>query len=171
MELIKFDNLYKVLQEFARDVGENYASVIESNKHNASHALSNAAKAPDNQLVTVETDQMVVAFDLPKYWRYIEHGTRPHWPPPSALMKWIEIKPVIPRPGKNGRIPTTKQLAYLIGRKIATVGTKGTEDLTTARDRTLAWWRQRITDALEADLQNATILQLQGVQRIIEVEL
>lgn len=46
-------------------------------------------------------------------------------PPISAIEKWIEIKPVLPRPNENGDLPTTKQLAYLIARKIGLEGTKG----------------------------------------------
>ena len=170
-ENMTFDNLREVLRDFAHDVGENYAAVIESNRHNASRTLSNSATDPMRQKVTLEAGSMVVSFDLPEYWKYIENGTRPHWPPLDAIAKWIEIKPVIPRPMDNGKIPTTKQLAYLIGRKIARVGTEGTHDLETARDRTFVWWRDRIGEALARDIQASTLILLQGGPRIIEVSL
>ena len=43
------------------------------------------------------------------------------------------MKPVLPRPGRNGKLPSTEQLAYLIGRKISKVGTKPTKII----DRTI----------------------------------
>ncbi|MBQ0112015.1 MAG: hypothetical protein KBT03_02690 [Bacteroidales bacterium] len=39
-------------------------------------------------------------------------------------MQWIKIKPIVPRPGKNGKVPSLKQLAYLISRKIVVEGIK-----------------------------------------------
>lgn len=46
-------------------------------------------------------------------------------PPIKAIEKWIEVKPILPRPMSNGQLPTQKQLAYLIARKIGLEGTKG----------------------------------------------
>ena len=69
-------------------------------------------------------------------------------------MKWIEVKPVIPRPGANGRIPTPKQLAFLIGRKISQEGTTGTHDLAQTMEEILPWWREQISQALGHDMEN-----------------
>lgn len=152
MDEIQFPTLVKVLKQFADDTGNNYAAVLERNDHpTTQRTLENAAQDPAKHKVTARVGGYDVTFDLPSYWKYIEHGTRPHWPPYSAIRQWIDIKPVIPRPGKNGKLPTPDQLTFLIRRKIAAVGTKGTEDLTTARDRTLAWWMDRIKEAMIAD--------------------
>lgn len=43
-------------------------------------------------------------------------------PPISAIQKWIEVKPVIPRPNANGKLPTTRQLAYIIAKSIGANG-------------------------------------------------
>ena len=66
-----------------------------------------------------------VIFELQHYWKYVENGRRAgaKFPPVDAIKKWIEIKPIVPRP-INGKIPSTSQLAYLIGRKIARDGIK-----------------------------------------------
>lgn len=66
-----------------------------------------------------------VIFELQHYWKYVENGRRAgaKFPPVDAIKKWIEIKPIVPRP-INGKIPSTNQLAYLIGRKIARDGIK-----------------------------------------------
>lgn len=92
---------------------------LAENKTNATGDLSNSIKG----LVKYDGKYLTVSIRLNEYWRYIENGTKPHFPPIDAIKKWISVKPVLPRPLKNGKLPTTNQLAYLIGRKIAKKGT------------------------------------------------
>lgn len=101
----------------------------------------------------VETDGTAweVIFNLQDYWKYVEDGTRPHWPPPGALIPWIRVKPVIPRPDDRGRLPTEAQLDFLIRRKISRDGTAGSHDLERAEQDVLPRWQQRIAKALLLD--------------------
>lgn len=65
-------------------------------------------------------------FTLPDYFPFAENGRRPgKFPPPDAILKWIQFKRLVPRPGRDGKVPSTNQLVYLISRKIATKGTQG----------------------------------------------
>ena len=67
-----------------------------------------------------------VYFDLPLYFPFAENGRRPgKFPPPDAILKWVQFKRIVPRPGRNGKVQSTNQLVYLISRKIATKGTEG----------------------------------------------
>lgn len=67
-----------------------------------------------------------IAFDLPPYFHFAENGRRPgKFPPPDAILKWVQFKRLVPRPGRDGKVPSTNQLVYLISRKIATKGTEG----------------------------------------------
>ena len=67
-----------------------------------------------------------VHFDLPSYFQFAENGRRPgKFPPPDAILKWVQFKRLVPRPGRDGKVPSTNQLVYLISRKIATKGTEG----------------------------------------------
>lgn len=67
-----------------------------------------------------------LSFLLPYYWYYAENGRRPgKFPPPDAILKWVQFKRLVPRPGRDGKVPSTNQLVYLISRKIATKGTEG----------------------------------------------
>jgi len=64
-------------------------------------------------------------FMLPEYWIYAEEGRRPgKFPPPEAILKWIQFKRLVPS-SNGGKVPTTSQMVYLISRKIAEKGTKG----------------------------------------------
>ena len=152
-KLIDFPHLEAALKEMGKEIGINYADSLDRNKHNTTQAtLSKWAQDITKHKIVVEGDDVMLTFDLPAYWRYVEEGTRPHWPPEAAIANWIEIKPVIPRPGRNGKIPTPKQLNFLIRRKIATVGTEGTHDLAKSVDASIAFWEQKIGEALAEDL-------------------
>lgn len=48
----------------------------------------------------------------------MENGTKPHFPPVNKIEEWIRIKPIIPD-SRNGKVPTTKQLAFMIQSSIA----------------------------------------------------
>ena len=53
---------------------------------------------------------------------------------------------------KNGKLPTPQQLAFLIGRKIAVFGTEGIPDLTDSVQDMNTAFRERIAEALAADM-------------------
>lgn len=79
-----------------------------------------------NYEVKVDGDSYIVGLNLEDYWYYVEKGRKAgKFPPVGNIMKWIKVKPVLPRPLKNGKLPTEEQLAFLIGRKIANEGTEG----------------------------------------------
>lgn len=147
-ELFDPTALVDILRELGENVREGYVNKL----------IRNGRPTTENTLASTVTSQVEVngttysvVLNLQEYWKYVEDGTRPHWPPPSAILHWIEVKPVIPRPDEKGRIPTPKQLAYLIGRKIAREGTKGTHDLKETTDTLLGYYEDRIKEALETD--------------------
>ena len=147
-ELLNTDNLQKVLEEYAVAVRNLYQDRLILHDRIASGKLLNDIRAH----VEYDGQTYEVQLDLWNYWRYIEMDTEPHWPPPSAILKWIQIKPVLPRPMKNGKLPTPQQLAYLIGRKIAVFGTKGIPDLTDSVEDMNKAFRERIAAALAQDM-------------------
>lgn len=80
--------------------------------------------------IKVDDDSYIVGLNLEEYWKYVENGRGAgKFPPVGKIMEWIRVKPVIPRPLANGKLPTEKQLAFLIGRKIAEYGTEGKKPL------------------------------------------
>ena len=149
-ELITFDNLLKALEEYAVAVRNEYQDNLIRNDRIASGDLLNNVEFDVLQNGT----SFKVNLMLASYWKYLEEGTKPHFPPLSALLKWIEIKPVLPRPDAQGRIPRPEQLAFLIGRKIAAEGTAGTKDLQSAVARINEEHRQKIVEAFTKDVQN-----------------
>lgn len=55
-----------------------------------------------------------------KYLKYIESGTKAHWPPSKAILKWVQKKR-LPTEELTGdkSLPTEKQLTFLISRAMA----------------------------------------------------
>lgn len=157
-ELIQFDNLRAVLEEFAQEFKDQYRAGLLSHGRFTQYGqdrLVDSVDANQVQAMIREGDEAwTVTINLNEYWKYVENDTRPHWPPPSAILRWVEIKPVLPYPDKNGRIPSPRSLAYLIGRKISREGTTGSHDFKTAQETTIDRFRTRIRVAMIKDVQN-----------------
>lgn len=107
-----------------KDITNNFVvelkNKLKANDSYASGDLVNSIRG----VVKQNGKYIVISIQLEDYWKYIENGTKPHFPPLDAIRRWISVKPVLPRPLPNGKLPTDNQLAYLIGRKISKVGTK-----------------------------------------------
>lgn len=146
MELADFENTYKVLQDYAEAVKQAYRENLAQGR-NASKNLSDTITAR----VDVQDTSFDVVLNMAEYWKYIEHGTRPHFPPISAILKWVQVKPVVPRPDANGKIPGERSLAYLIARKISRVGTGGKPDLQEASEKTFSEFHDTLVSAMAQD--------------------
>lgn len=160
-ELFNPTQLLAVLDDLAADIEAGYRDTLERNGHVASGALLDSISTE----VEVRGAHYLVWLDMKDYWRYVEQDTRPHWPPRQAILEWIRVKPVIPRPDDSGRIPTPEQLAFLISRAMAGLspnqprlknpkgGTTGTHDLEKTIDGVLAFYTERLSEALAEDAE------------------
>ena len=162
MELIsELTQLRAVLQEYAHEAAEIYANKVALGDHVASGDLITTLRSE----VVVDGQTFSVQLSLLNYWKYLEQGSKgvlsspqgaewsAHWPPRSALERWIEIKPVIPRPDARGRIPTVKSLAFLIGRKIYRHGTEPAHALADTIEQLNRNYEERFAVALAQDTQ------------------
>ena len=147
--LNEFPKVYEVLEHYAKEFIEQYRLNLVESGRPASGRLA------DSLTYKVDMGANVYAVDISllDYWKYIESGTRPHWPPVSAIREWIKVKPVIPRPMANGKLPTESQLAFLIGRKISRVGTEGINDFERANQEIFSRMEMSIAEAVTEDLQ------------------
>ena len=150
-ELIDFPRTMATLEQLAQDVKAGYIDQLEKNGHPTMYG-QNRLSDTISTVVTVDGHSFTASLRMNEYWKYLEKGTAPHWPPRDAILKWVEIKPVIPRPDGNGRIPSPQQLSFLISRKISEVGTKGTHGFQTARDAIVPTYYERIEASLAGDI-------------------
>lgn len=148
---MEFPRTIEVLGRLADDVRAGYIDQLKKHGHPTRYGTDRLSDTITAQ-VEVDGKSFTASLNMNFYWKYLEEGTRPHWPPSSAILNWVQIKPVIPRPDGNGRIPTQKQLAFLISRKIAREGTEGTHGFQTARDAILPMYYEKIEQALAEDV-------------------
>jgi hypothetical protein len=114
------------LQPFADKILTLYKQALQNKGIDASGTLSQTASS------TIEIDgtKLIISLNLEPYWKYVEYGRRAgKMPPIDAIARWITIKPIVPNP-INGRVPDTRQLAFLIARKIGREGIEGRKPIT-----------------------------------------
>ena len=158
--LISFDNLLTALDEYRAAVMNLYQEKLRLEDHIATGDLINHMTyhiVNGNQAIEVD-------LQLEDYWKYVENDTRPHWPPIDAILKWVKVKKILPSKTYDGKLPTEKQLAYLISRKISEKGTTGTHDLRDAMQAVNIQFEQRIGDAVAKDIEGALTSVLTELQ-------
>lgn len=160
--LIDFTELEKVLNDLANDIRENYQEHLEFNKrYTKEHALIDSVTTQ----VVAGDKAYEVTMSLKDYWKYVEKGVQgdrnmsspyrnPGWKAYPFILNWIDIKPVIPRPMSNGKLPTPKQLGFLITRSIVEHGTQGSHDLQKVKEGVIPWYYEKIAIALGHDMVN-----------------
>ena len=151
------------LEAYSKAVAEMYRrKLLERDKvTRLSGKLTNTIRA----IVTNNGLGYEVALSLQDYWKYVEGGSKgrltsppgavypAHWPPTNALLEWIRVKPIAPHPDQNGKLPTEKSLAYLIGRKIAFHGIAPVPALAQTIEELNGQWLPKIEAAFEADVE------------------
>lgn len=146
---IKWTNLERVLNEFADRFIELARGYLQENGTNASGELSRSLE----KIVEIGESSFSVKISLAEYWTYVEHGRGPgKFPPPPAIRRWIDVKPVQAYPDSRGRTPTVDQLAFLIGRKIAEEGTDPQPFFEPAKEEAVRQFSAAIDKAIEADV-------------------
>lgn len=106
-------------------------------------------------------------FSLQDYYYYLEYGRRAGKQPPiEAIEEWIRVKPIIPY-AVNGKVPDTRQLAFLIARKIGRDGTEGKKPLTNAMySDTAENIIQEIKQAFANQVNDYLIEQIKTIENI-----
>ncbi len=145
---MEWTNTQRALEEYAMAVRNLYQDKLILHDHIATGKLLNSVE----YRIQRDNREISVNLSLDECWKWVENDCKPHFPPMSAILKWIEAKPVLPSKAYDGKLPTQPQLAYLIARKISEVGTKGTHDLQDSIKETLAVYEARIEEAITKDV-------------------
>lgn len=116
--------LTQAIKDLVYSIADIYKQNLESSK--ATGNLQNF-----QTYITLNDTTFSVVFELEDYWKYVEYGRGPGKMPPieaiegcqlSIIESWVRVKPIVPD-SRTGKVPNTKQLAYLIARKIGREGT------------------------------------------------
>lgn len=143
-----FPNLVEVLDAYGKTLVERYREGLIDGDHIATGNLFNSVSSE----VTLNGQSFIVEFRMPEYGEYLEQGTKPHFPPLTAIENWIRAKRIVPRQDTQGKLPTEKQLSYLIARKISEEGTPATHLWEKANALTFNEWNKLIDEAISMDL-------------------
>lgn len=161
-ETLTFKYLQQALDTFIIDLANTYKRSLIRDGKQASGNLVNSIKP-----LTIEyaNSKMSASISVADYWKYVEKGRKPgKFPPVDAILSWIRIKPVLPRPMNGLKAPSENQLAFLIGRKIARDGIKAGNQFEESLD--LVWRRHQldISNAITMDLNQA--VELIGIPEV-----
>ena len=110
-----WEKTYEVLKEYAIELRNTLQDSYINDDRIATGDLLNSVE----YIIEKDDRQIEVSLQLKEWWKYVEEDTKPHFPPPDAMLNYIKAKPILPKPDRNGKLPTPNQLAYLIGRKIS----------------------------------------------------
>lgn len=144
--MLEFKHLQEALAQYGDAIADRYKVNLEASGRRATGDLISSV----NTKVTVNEQSFEILLSLEDYWKYVEEGTRPHFPPVSKILEWVKVKRILPTPMPNGKLPTEQQLAWMIAKKIDRVGTDGTPDLENTLNE--VDYNAIIEEALDADI-------------------
>ena len=145
-----WDKTYEVLKEYAIELRNTLQDSYITDDRIATGDLLNSVE----YIIEKDDRQIEVSLQLEEWWKYVEEDTKPHFPPPDAMLNYIKAKPILPKPDRNGKLPTPNQLAYLIGRKISEVGTTGTHNVRDTVRLMNERYEEKIGQAISEDINN-----------------
>ena len=153
-KLIDLPHVQAVMEEMAIAIRNEYQDNLIRNDRIASGDLLNNIEYE----ITRGDFTYTIYVKMKDYWYYVENGRKAGKRPPiQNILDWIKIKPVLPRPNAEGKLPTPQQLAFLIARKIGEEGTEGTQDLRKATDTIWDTFEDRLYEAIDEDVDTAFI--------------
>jgi len=163
-ELISFPATTAVLQQLADDVKAGYIDQLNQNGHWTRDGKDRLIDTITT-VVTVDGKSFSASLKMNYYWQFLEEGiqpagkyTNPGWKSFPFILKWVQIKPIIPRPPQTIK-PSKRSLESLQKSTAGAIvavrnikGDPGTHGFQKARDAVLPMYYERIKDALNEDI-------------------
>ena len=146
---MNWNNLKKCLEEYSM-----YLLQASRNNMPTYYELKDKIKF----VMNVNGNFYEIIFNAPSYWKYANDGRRPgKMPPVNVIADWVRRRNITPYALKNGKLPTTEQLAFMIANKIAKEGTKfhgptGIHFLEKSIDEQKSYWDDKISEAISNDI-------------------
>lgn len=158
-----FDNLLNTLSEYKNAVAVRYKDRLAADDKKATGQLINSISTE----IKVGSGTFEVVLNVVDYFKWVENGRKPgKFPPVDKILSWIKAKPVIPRP-INGKLPTENQLAFFIGRKIATEGIEAGHQLKDTVQAINAEYNPKLEQALQEDFDAYAIKVYDRIGKLV----
>lgn len=167
--LISFPNLIQTLGNYAEAVIAKYRDKLIIDGHIVTGKLINNITANP---VEIKDNTYSVSINLMDYWKYVEEGvngtdkdqgspfsfsTSKTMIPPNIVLEWIKVKHILPRPNKDGKLPSQKSLA-----SIHEKGIKQGKELEKTLNELNDEWTIKIIDAVTEDLSNSVCIIIEN---------
>ena len=159
-ETLTLSRTIEVLNEYAQAWANAYRAELIAEGKRATGDLIRSVKGE----VVVEGDVYSAVLNVADYYKYVEWGRKAggKMPPISAILKWVQVKPVIPQPNTlSGRVPTQQQLAWAIAKSIQQNGIPPTHAIRDTNDVTFRAFENRLKQALTEDLEGTAYTLVQ----------
>ena len=141
---MNWNNLKKCLEEYSM-----YLLLASRNNMPTYYELKDKIKF----VMNVNGNFYEIEFNAPAYWKYANGGRPPgKMPPVNVIADWVKRRNITPYALKNGKLPTTDQLAFMIARKIGRDGTTGIHFLEKSIDEQKSYWDDKISEAISNDI-------------------
>ena len=141
---MNWNNLKKCLEEYSM-----YLLQASRNNMPTYYELKDKIKF----VMNVNGNFYEIVFNAPSYWEYANSGRPPgKMPPVNVIADWVKRRNITPYALKNGKLPTTDQLAFMIARKIGRDGTTGIHFLEKSIDEQKSYWDDKISEAISNDI-------------------
>ena len=141
---MNWNNLKKCLEEYSM-----YLLQASRNNMPTYYELKDNIKF----VMNVNGNFYEIIFNAPAYWKYVNDGRRPgKMPPVNVIADWVRRRNITPYALKNGKLPTTDQLAFMIAKKIGRDGTTGIHFLEKSIDEQKSYWDDKISEAISNDI-------------------
>ena len=145
-------NEYEIQLIEVRKVLTEYKTKIQKKDKIASGNLL----ASISTKIEVDGSVYTVILNSANYLKYLETGTKPHWPPTEPILRWVKDKRLPTRELTGDKsLPTEKQLTYLVRRKIAEEGTEKNYIIAETIEELNEIYLKRLQEALAIDIFNA----------------
>lgn len=147
---VDLTKVYDVLEEYAVEFEKQLKERYELNGRKASGKLIESISI---DFVTPDDSHISVVLNVEDWYYWVENGrkatsTGKHCPI-RPILTWIRNKQIIPRPNKQGKLPTQEQLAFAIRHKIDNEGYEGSHDIQYTQQSLEAKYRELLSEGLE----------------------
>lgn len=136
---IKWTHLEETLNSFAEYFIQMAREHLQENNSNASYTLFDSFE----KVIQIDDDYFSVKIGLEDYWKYVEEGTSPHYPPIKPLLDWVAVKQGVPK---------VEGFAYAVQNKIAKEGTEAKPFFEPAKIEAIEHFEEAISLAIEEDI-------------------
>lgn len=149
---IQLIEVRKVLTEYRM----RFEELIKRKIMDKDKVASGKLLASINTTLEIDGNIYTVYLNSLNYLKFLETGTKAHWPPSEPILQWVKDKRLPTRELTGDKsLPTEKQLAYLVRRKISKEGTEKNFIIAETIEELNEIYLPRLEEALAIDIFNA----------------